>query len=42
MQPGQHRFPFSYQLPENLPGSFYERQPMPKVQDNAEYEDDDF
>ena len=38
---GQHRFPFQYQLPDGLPGSFLERQPMPDLRPDAQFEDDD-
>jgi len=41
MNPGSYTFPFSYQLPDGLPGSFYERAPLSSVQPGTEWIDND-
>lgn len=38
--PGQYIFPFQYQLPDGLPGSFYERRELRHIPPGCEYEDD--
>jgi len=39
MMPGTYDFPFSYALPAQLPGSFYERQPLTDIPHGCEFED---
>jgi uncharacterized membrane protein len=39
MMPGTYDFPFSYQLPDQLPGSFYERQALTDIPGGCEFED---
>jgi hypothetical protein len=41
LAPGTYTFPFSYQLPEGLPGSFRERNPMPGIPHGCEWVEDD-
>lgn len=40
LAPGTYTFPFQYQLPEGLPGSFYERSPL-QPRGGEEYIDED-
>lgn len=40
LMPGSYTFPFQYQLPDGIPGSFFETGPMPPVQPGTEWIDD--
>jgi hypothetical protein len=41
LAPGTYTFPFQYQLPEGIPGSFHERNPMPNIPSGCEWVEND-
>jgi len=42
LMPGTYTWPFQYQLPDGIPGSFYERRELGHIEPNTRFFDDNF